>query len=67
MTVTNLRRVVDDQSRYDPVYAGPVQHAAAQEGPVSIIFAVSQAMSSYLFRITSTRGALRIRTERTPT
>jgi hypothetical protein len=54
MTVTNLRRVVDDQSRYDPVYAGPVQHAASQEGPVSIIFAVSQAMSSYLFRITST-------------
>jgi 8-hydroxy-5-deazaflavin:NADPH oxidoreductase len=36
---------------YDPVYAGPIENAALQEGMVKIVFAISEAMGPFVYRM----------------
>jgi predicted dinucleotide-binding enzyme len=47
------REIVEQLNRdagYDPVYAGPIENAAAQEGVVNLIFAIAQGMGPYVYR-----------------
>jgi predicted dinucleotide-binding enzyme len=48
------REVVEQLNRdagYDPIYTGPIENAAAQEGMVGIVFAVGQAIGPFLYRM----------------
>jgi predicted dinucleotide-binding enzyme len=48
------REVVEQLNRdagYDPVYAGPIENAALQEGVVKIVFAISQGMGPFVYRM----------------
>jgi hypothetical protein len=36
---------------YDPVYAGPIENAALQEGMVKIVFAISDGMGPFVYRM----------------
>jgi predicted dinucleotide-binding enzyme len=50
------REVVEQLNRdagYDPVYAGPIENAALQEGMVKIVFAISQGMGPFVYRMAS--------------
>ena len=50
------REVVEQLNRdagYDPVYAGPIENAALQEGVVKIVFAISQGMGPFVYRMAS--------------
>jgi 8-hydroxy-5-deazaflavin:NADPH oxidoreductase len=48
------REVVEQLNRdagYDPVYTGPIENAAAQEGAVGIVFAIGQAIGPFFYRM----------------
>src|SRR5947209_18014486 len=48
------REVVEQLNRdagYDPVYTGPIENAALQEGMVKIIFAISEGMGPFVYRM----------------
>jgi predicted dinucleotide-binding enzyme len=48
------RQVVEQLNRdagYDPIYAGPLDNAALQEDMVKIIFAISQGMGPFVYRM----------------
>src|SRR5579862_2825215 len=48
------REVVEQLNRdagYDPVYAGPIENAALQEGMVKIVFAISEGMGPFVYRL----------------
>lgn len=48
------REVVEQLNRdagYDPVYAGPIENAALQEGMVKIVFAISKGMGPFVYRM----------------
>jgi len=48
------RTVVEQLNRdagYDPVYAGPITNAAAQEALVTIVFAVAEGMGPFVYRM----------------
>ena len=48
------REVVEQLNRdagYDPVYAGPIENAALQEGMVKIVFAISEGMGPFVYRM----------------
>jgi predicted dinucleotide-binding enzyme len=36
---------------YDPIYAGPLENAALQEGMVKIVFAISEGMGPFVYRM----------------
>src|SRR5690348_9603620 len=47
------RDVVEQLNRdagYDPVYTGPIENAAAQEGLLGVIFAIGDAMGPFVYR-----------------
>ena len=47
------REVVEELNRdagYDPVYTGPLEHAARQESIIDVIFAISEGIGEYLYR-----------------
>jgi hypothetical protein len=47
------RGVVEQLNRdagYDPVYTGPIENAATQEGAINLIFAISEGMGPYVYR-----------------
>jgi predicted dinucleotide-binding enzyme len=49
-----IRPVVEQLNRdagYDPVYTGPIENAALQEDVVKIIFAISQGMGPFVYRM----------------
>jgi predicted dinucleotide-binding enzyme len=51
---TETRQVVEQLNRdagYDPIYAGPLENAALQEDMVKIIFAISQGMGPFVYRM----------------
>src|SRR2546421_12936073 len=48
------REVVEQLNRdagYDPIYVGPIERAAAQEAMVTIVFAISQEMGEFVYRM----------------
>jgi hypothetical protein len=48
------REVVEALNRdagYDPIYVGPIELAAAQEALVTIVFAISQGMGEFVYRM----------------
>jgi predicted dinucleotide-binding enzyme len=48
------REVVEQLNRdagYDPVYAGPIENAALQEGMVKIVFAISEGIGPFVYRM----------------
>jgi predicted dinucleotide-binding enzyme len=48
------REVVEQLNRdagYDPVYLGPIENAAIQEGAVPIIFAIGTGMGPFVYRM----------------
>jgi predicted dinucleotide-binding enzyme len=48
------REVVEALNRdagYDPIYVGPIERAAAQEAMVTIVFAISQEMGEFVYRM----------------
>ena len=48
------REVVEALNRdagYDPIYVGPIERAAAQEALVAIVFAISQGMGEFVYRM----------------
>jgi predicted dinucleotide-binding enzyme len=48
------REVVEQLNRdagYDPVYAGPIENAALQEGMVKIMFAVAEGIGPFVYRM----------------
>lgn len=48
------RDVVEQLNRdagYDPVYAGPIENAAAQEALVTILFGISEDMGMFVYRV----------------
>lgn len=48
------REVVEQlnlDSGYDPVYAGPIENAAAQEALVNIVFAIAEGMGPFVYRM----------------
>ena len=47
------REIVEQLNRdagYDPVYIGPIENAATQEGAIKLIFSISEGMGPYLYR-----------------
>jgi 8-hydroxy-5-deazaflavin:NADPH oxidoreductase len=47
------REVVERLNRdagYDPVYTGPLEHAARQESIIEMIFAIGEGMGEYVYR-----------------
>jgi 8-hydroxy-5-deazaflavin:NADPH oxidoreductase len=47
------REVVEQLNRdagYDPLYAGPLENAAAQEALVGLIFAIGESLGPYVYR-----------------
>jgi 8-hydroxy-5-deazaflavin:NADPH oxidoreductase len=48
------REVVEQLNRdagYDPVYAGPIENAAAQEAMVKIVIAIAEGMGQFVYRM----------------
>lgn len=48
------REVVEQLNRdagYDPIYAGPITNAAAQEALVTIVFAIAEGMGPFVYRM----------------
>jgi 8-hydroxy-5-deazaflavin:NADPH oxidoreductase len=48
------RQVVEQLTRdagYEPVYAGPLENAAAQESFIKLIFGISQGIGPFLYRM----------------
>ena len=48
------REVVEQLNRdagYDPVYAGPIENAALQEGMVKIVLAISEGIGPFVYRM----------------
>jgi 8-hydroxy-5-deazaflavin:NADPH oxidoreductase len=49
----DARAVVEQLNRdagYDPVRTGPIENAAAQEGLISLIFAIGEGIGPYVYR-----------------
>jgi 8-hydroxy-5-deazaflavin:NADPH oxidoreductase len=51
---TEAREAVEQLNRdagYDPVWAGPLENAAAQEALVKIIFAIGEGLGPFVYRM----------------